>query len=54
MRPSRNAVSELESAASKRELECFKISSVTREGVDRLLGRVMGLLRDEQLEGFEE
>ena len=47
-------VSELEGAASKRELECFKISSVTREGVDRLLGRVLGLLRAERLEGLEE
>ncbi len=32
-------------AARSAELECFKISSVTREGVDRLLGRVIGLLR---------
>ncbi|MCZ6728042.1 MAG: GTPase ObgE [Acidobacteria bacterium] len=45
LRPERRA--ELKRAAEQRHLEYYEISSVTREGVDRLVERIQRLLREE-------
>jgi GTP-binding protein len=50
--PDRRA--ELERAAAERGLDFLTISSVTREGVDRLVGRVSGLLSAEVVREGEE